>query len=229
MARQVFRGVVIGLFVLVVVAALGARAGWVTVPWPRSQGPGFWQVSRALGFTAYAALALEVLLGLFLSTGLADGWIARARSGEVHRWLSPVALALGGAHAVALLGDGFIRFDVLDLAVPFVAPYRPAAVALGILGLYCAIVVHASFALRSRLGPRAWRALHYLSFAAFAGATAHGLLAGTDSATPWGRAVYAVPTALVLWLVFYRAVSALGAGLGGAAALARRGDAPAGE
>lgn len=169
----------------------------------------FWQASRAAGFAAYAALALETILGLLVSTGLADRWLARARTMEIHRWLSAVALALTAAHALVLLGDRYIAFDAIDLVVPFVAPYRPIAVGLGVCAAYAAFVVHASFTLRSRIGQRAWRALHYLSFAAFLGATAHGVLAGTDAGLGWARAMYAAAGTLVLWLTFYRAITAL--------------------
>lgn len=211
MFRRILQGIALGGLLLVVVATAAARGGWVSLPIVRPEGHAFWQASRAAGFAAHAALTLEVLLGLFLSTDLADRWIARARTLELHRWLSVTALALTLAHALALLGDRFIRFDALDVVVPFLAPYRPIAVGLGILAAYSAVVVHVSFALRSRIGQRTWRALHYLSFAAFLGATAHGLLAGTDSALPWIRAVYAASASLVLWLVFYRAGTAVAA------------------
>jgi len=209
MLRRSFQGFIVGLVALVIAATAGARAGWVTIPLDRPEGHTFWQASRAAGFAAYAALALETVLGLFLSTDLAERWIARARTIELHRWLSATAIALTAAHALVLLGDRFIRFDALDVLVPFLAPYRPAAVGVGSLAACAAIVVHASFALRSRIGQRAWRALHYLSFAAFFGATAHGLTAGTDAGLPWIRAMYATFGALVLWLTFYRVVTSL--------------------
>lgn len=209
MVKRSLQGVLVGLAVLVILATLGARAGWVAFPIERPEGHALWQASRAAGFAAYAALTLEIVLGLFLSTDLADRWIDRARTIELHQWLSALALALTGAHALALVGDRFVRFDVLDVMVPFLAPYRPVAVGLGVLGAYAAVVVHASFALRSRIGRRAWRALHYLSFAAFLGATAHGLLAGTDAGLPWIRAAYAAAASVVLWLTFYRVGAAL--------------------
>jgi predicted ferric reductase len=194
---------------LILAAAVSARAGWISIPVARPDTPVLWQASRAAGFAAYAALSAEVLLGLFLSTAVADRWIARPRAVELHRWLSAVALGLTGAHALALVGDRFVRFDVLDVLVPFLAPYRPAAVGVGGLAAYGAAAVHVSFRLRSRIGARAWRALHFLSFGAYAGATAHGLLAGTDAALPWARAVYAASAGLVLWLVLHQAGAAL--------------------
>ncbi len=209
MLKRMVQGALVGVALLALAATVGARFGWVTLPIERPAGHAFWQVSRAAGFAAYAALTLEMLLGLFLSTDLADRWIARARTIELHRWLSATALALTGAHAAALLGDRFIRFDALDVLVPFLAPYRPVAVGLGVLAAYAAAVVHVSFELRSRIGQRAWRAIHTLSFTLYLGATAHGLLAGSDASLPWIRGVYAASAALVLWLTLYRAGAAL--------------------
>lgn len=215
MREGLSRGIGGGLLALVLLASLGSRLGWVVGVFPRSDGPAFWLASRAMGFAAYAALSLEVTLGLFLSTHLADGWLARARTVELHRWLSLVTLVLVGAHALALLGDGYVRFDLFDLLVPFLAPLRGAAVAPGILGLYALGLVHASFDYRASLGARLWRALHGLSFLAFAAATAHGLLAGTSAAEPWARGVYTFAAGLVLWLTFCRVLQSVAEREGG--------------
>ncbi len=172
-----------------------------------------WHLSRAAGITAYLALTLAVAFGLFLSTGLADRWISRARSVEVHRWLSSVMLGLVGAHAAALLGDRFLRFDVVDVLLPFASRYRPFAVGLGVLAGYTALAVHASFALRARLGTRAWRALHYASFGLYVLATAHGILAGSDAGLPWMGGVYLGSLGVVTVLTGCRVAAARGAHL----------------
>lgn len=201
MRRFVGWGIGIGLACLVVADALAARAGWVAGAIPRSDGPWWWVTSRAAGVAAFVALTLDVVFGLFLSTGAADRWVARARSVEVHRWLSSATLSLVAVHVVALLGDGFARFDALDALVPFVASYRPAALALGLAAAYLAVGLHLSFELRQRIGMLAWRRLHRWSAAAFVLAVAHGVLAGSDGGSSWMRALYVVavvPTAGLL-------------------------------
>ena len=65
-------------------------------------------------------------------------------------------------------------------------------------------VVSASFYLRRRIGQRAWRTLHYLTFLAFVGATVHGIAAGTDSATPGAWWLYVGSTTAVVFLLAYR-------------------------
>jgi sulfoxide reductase heme-binding subunit YedZ len=204
MRSALVRGVLLGVALLAVAGAVLARAGWLTIAVPRLDGPAPWQLARATGFTAFVALGLDVTLGLLMSTRLGDRWLARAQSVELHRWLSPIALALVLGHAAILLADGFVRFDALDLLVPFVAPYRPIAVGLGVIAMYVALVVHVSFALRKRLGTRTWRRLHYLSFVAFAAAALHAILAGSDAARPWALAVIGAPVAAVVVLVVQR-------------------------
>lgn len=197
-------GLAVGLALLLVLDALAVRLGLADGALPRLSGTSAWLLSRAAGVTAYLALALDVIFGLLVSTRAADRWIPRGRTVELHRWLSTVALSLTGVHAVALLADRFIRFDVLDLLVPFVSSYRSLAVGLGVLAAYAALLVHASFGWRKRLGPRTWRRLHALSFAAFAGALVHGLLAGSDRGAPAVQLLYAVTGGTVVALVALR-------------------------
>jgi predicted ferric reductase len=157
-----------------------------------------------LGLTAFVALALDVILGLLLSTRMANRLFAKGVAVELHRWLSPLVLALALGHGLLLLADGYIRFDALAVLVPFASPYRPLAVGLGVIAGYLAVVVHASFALRKTIGARTWRRLHYLSFVALIGAAAHALLAGSDVGSVWVRSLYAVPLAIAVGLAAMR-------------------------
>jgi len=190
---------------LLIGGAIAARAGWIHADVPRPAGPGPWLIARATGFTAFAGLSLEVILGLLTSTGLAARGLPRAARVELHRWLSPLVLALIAGHAAALLADGAVRFDAVDLLVPLAAPVRPVAIGLGIVALYLAVVVHVSFAVRRRIGTRTWRRLHHLSFAGFALATVHGVAAGTDAGRPWAVALFGGPLLVVVALVVVRA------------------------
>jgi len=57
---------------------------------------------------------------------------------------------------------------------------------------------------RRRIGQRAWRALHYLTFLAFAGSTVHGIAAGTDSSAGWAQWLYLGSMTVVAFLLTYR-------------------------
>ena len=73
----------IGLaIVALVVEATLVRLGVVVDPIPKLAGTAAWTTSRAAGVTAFAALTLDVVFGLFVSTGLIDRWVPRTRSEE---------------------------------------------------------------------------------------------------------------------------------------------------
>ena len=209
MRKWILAGVVVGIVIGLLLTSAAARLGIVSVNLERPHTHWFWYFSRAAGISAYLALTLSMLWGLLLSTSLADRWIARGRSVELHKWISAVALALILAHALVLVGDPFVRYDLVDVLVPFASTYRSIAVALGVLSAYATVVVLGSFWLRRLLGQRTWCALHMLSFPTFGLITLHGMLAGSDSAAPWMRLIYLFSSAIVLLLVSYRLVARL--------------------
>ena len=202
--REALRGALIGLALLILVGTIASRTGWAQIAAPRASGTGPWMVVRASGFAAFAALSLDVIVGLALSTHVAGHRLPRGPLIALHSWLSPLALALVLGHAAVLLADGYLHFDAIDLLVPFAAPYRPVAIGLGTLAAYAALVVHASFAFRRRLGTKTWRRLHYLSFVAFAAGALHGFLAGTDAERMWATVLLAGPLVLTSALVALR-------------------------
>ena len=64
------------------------------------------------------------------------------------------------------------------IVVPFAGTFRPVWVGMGQLAFDVSIAVYASFWVRKRIGQKRWRLVHYTTFLAFAGATAHGLMTG---------------------------------------------------
>jgi sulfoxide reductase heme-binding subunit YedZ len=133
-----------------------------------------------------------------------------------------VALGLTAAHALALLLDRAFRFDALAVLLPSAAPYRPLAVGLGVLAAYAALVVHLSFGWRKRLGARAWRRLHQLSFVAYAAALVHGLTAGGGRGATGTRVVGAASALVIAALVARRVTARRRRGRTTAGAAARR-------
>lgn len=188
--RDALKGVLVGLVLLALAGAIASRAGWIVASPPRPDGTGAWLLSRATGLLAYAALGLDVIAGLLVSTRRGDRWVSRGQLVDLHGWLSPLALALVVAHAGVLLADRYVRFDLVDVAVPFASDRWPLAIGVGALAGYLVLVVHLSFGWRKRIGTATWRRLHYLSFVAFVLVTLHALAVGTDRANPWFAAVY---------------------------------------
>jgi predicted ferric reductase len=166
-----------------------------------------WVATRLVAFLSYFAIAGSVVYGLLLSTKILDAIAHRPVSFALHQDLAAIGLGLAGVHAVLLGLDAKVPFSLADMLVPFASQYRPLWVGIGQLTLYLVAVVLASFYLRRRIGQRSWRLLHYLTFLSFAGATAHGILSGSDSGTAWAWWSYVGATALVVFLTGYRVVT----------------------
>jgi len=122
----------------------------------------------------------------------------------LHQDLSAIAIGLTGLHGALLALDTYVPQTVRQLVIPFAGPYRPEWVGIGQIAFYLMVVVYASFFVRRRIGQRAWRALHYTTFLAFVGATAHGVMSGTDSPADWALWIYASASVAVVFLLAYR-------------------------
>lgn len=115
--------------------------------------------------------------------------MARWRSFDLHQLASLLALGMAAVHILSLLGDRFIGFTIRQLLIPFMSGYQPFWTGLGIVAFYLSVVVTASFWVRKRIGNRAWKALHALSYGVFVLALAHGIFVGNDNAL-WARLLY---------------------------------------
>ena len=171
-----------------------------------------WVATRIIAFLSYFAIAGSVIYGLLLSTKILDAIAHRPVSFALHKDLAAIGLGLAAIHAALLGLDSTQPFGLAEMLVPFAAPYRPLWVGAGQVSLYLVAIVTASFYVRRRIGQRTWRILHYVTFLAFAGTTAHGVLSGTDSATSWAWWSYVVATTIVVSLTTYRIADAVLAG-----------------
>lgn len=168
--------------------------------------PTFWILGRAGGVTAYLLLTTAVLLGLCVRTRV----LSRVRPVvvvDLHRLISALALGAVAVHITGLYLDANKPTTLLQYAVPGLMAYRPAWTGTGVVVAELMLVVHLSFRFRSRIGARNWRRLHWATYLAYGGATVHGLASGSDSATPWARAVYITSLGAVVGLTAWRALS----------------------
>jgi len=174
-----------------------AAGSGISPPLPDAGSHGAWYASRASGVAAYLFLWLAIVGGLLMSSAWFDGLIGRARLLAMHQSASIAGVLLGLAHALVLIPDGWTQFGLIDVLVPFGSYYERLAVGIGTLSLYLAAVVSVSFWFRKRMGMKAWRYLHYSSFAAYLGALWHGVQVGTDSSEAWLAGIY-ISTSLAI-------------------------------
>jgi sulfoxide reductase heme-binding subunit YedZ len=144
-------------------------------------GTALWYLTRATGILSLVLLSATVVLGIVASVGWTSAQWPRFASQLMHRNLSLFCLALIGIHIVTTVADGFVPIGYLDAFIPFVSPYRPLWLGLGALAFDTLLAVAITSGLRSRIGVRAWRGVHYLAYACWPIAVLHGLGTGTDA------------------------------------------------
>jgi methionine sulfoxide reductase heme-binding subunit len=162
-----------------------------------------WLIARAAGLVAFGLLTLSVWLGLAMSTRLLGPKRQKSLL-SLHRTLAWTGLSMIGLHAGAILLDPVLHFGLAAALVPFAAPWKPGAIAAGVVGAWLSLALASSFRLRKWIGQKGWRRLHYASFGAFALSLGHALLVGTDLRGLGGPVLALVAAGPALWLTFYR-------------------------
>lgn len=168
----------------------------------------YWYLARAGGLIAYLLLWAATLWGVMMSGKTLKGRIDAALLYAMHEFLPILAMVFAVLHAVVLLGDAYIRFDLFDLLMPFQAPYRPVWTGLGTLSLYLSLALIASFYVRSIISRRVWRLFHYTTYLAFILALMHGVMAGTDAGQPVVQWMYVLTAQTLLLATLHRVLMA---------------------
>src|SRR6478672_5901501 len=119
--------------------------------------PTFWLLARASGLTAYGLLTASVLAGLVLKSKPFGRALKPAPTMDVHRFLALLGLGMLTLHGGTLLLDQTLHMPIAGLFLPGSSPYRPPAVAVGVVAAELMALIYVSFFLRRRIGGRNWR------------------------------------------------------------------------
>jgi predicted ferric reductase len=169
----------------------------------------YWYISRASAFVAFGLLWLSMLAGLGITGRLGRFWPGMPGSYELHKYTGLLGIGFGLVHALVLLGDKYINYNLAQLLVPFMGSnYRPEWVGFGQLAFYMLVVVAFTFYVRDRIGVRTWRLIHMLSFGLFVMVIIHGVQSGTDTTSLWASALYWISAISVLLGTIHRIVTA---------------------
>jgi sulfoxide reductase heme-binding subunit YedZ len=154
--------------------------------------PALWYIDRGSGLVALMLLTTSVVLGLVSVARLHSPRWPRFALADLHRNLSLLALAFGVVHVVTSVIDSFVPISVVDAIVPFAGTYRPLWLALGTIGADLMLAVLITSALRRRLGYKAWRSVHMLSYGAWGASVIHSIGIGSDARSAiWGVMIVA--------------------------------------
>lgn len=149
----------------------------------------FWLASRALGVTALVLVSISVGLGLAMASKLVRGPGVPARVKRLHEATALTALIAIAAHGLVLLGDGYLRPSLADIALPFAMEKQPLWTGVGIIGGWLAAILGLSFYVRRWIGPGVWRKMHRLTLVVWVLGVVHTLGSGTDAGSAWLLAI----------------------------------------
>jgi methionine sulfoxide reductase heme-binding subunit len=168
---------------------------------------GLWLVSRASGVVLLILFSAVVVLGVSTRTGATSRRWPRFAVAELHRTLSLFAVALLGLHVATALLDPYVSIGWISSVLPFTSHYETLAIGAGTLAVDIGGAVLITTLLRTRLGLRAWRAVHYLAYLAWPVAFVHAIAAAVYDQHLWWVAasecgsLAAVATAVIVRLV----------------------------
>lgn len=163
-----------------------------------------WYLTRGFGLVSLVLLTVTTVLGLAqVARYMRPGW-PRFVISALHKNASLLAVVAIAIHIVSAVLDTFAPIGLIDAFVPLASRYRPLWTGLGALAFDLMLAVVVTSLVRDRLGQRAWRAVHWASYACWPVAVLHGLGTGSDTKIGWVLLIYVTCTIAVLGALWWR-------------------------
>jgi sulfoxide reductase heme-binding subunit YedZ len=163
----------------------------------------WWYVTRSAGIVAYLLLWFSTVWGLAVPSKLLNPVLEQTFTFDFHEFISLLSIGFMLLHVFVLMLDRYLPYTLIQILVPFLSPYRPFWVGLGVIAFYISLLVTVTFYLRGKIGSKAFRAIHVLSLLGYLGVTLHGLYAGTDSPLASMQLLYKGTALVVIFLTVY--------------------------
>ncbi|MEI7847598.1 MAG: hypothetical protein WCK35_17480 [Chloroflexota bacterium] len=163
----------------------------------------WWFITRSAGIVAYLLLWLSVVWGLAVPSKLVAPVLEGVYTFDFHQFISLLSIAFVLLHILVLTLDRYLPYSLFQILIPFISPYRPEWVGLGVISFYIMLIVAGTFYIRARIGMNTFRQIHYFSLAAYLGVTLHGLFSGTDSPLVSMQFIYLGSSFVVIVLTVY--------------------------
>ena len=175
-------------------------------------GPGLWYTTRAAGLVTLLLLTASVLLGVLTAGRFSSERWPRFLTTGLHRNISLLVVVFLALHIGTTVFDTYVSIPVTAVFVPFISSYKTFWLGLGAIALDLLLALIVTSLVRSRLGYRSWRRVHWLAYACWPIGLAHGLGIGTDRDTIWVFALTICCAAAVAAAAAWRLVTTARAG-----------------
>jgi len=164
-----------------------------------------WAFGRASGVIALILFTVTVLLGIVTRSGRPLPGMPRFSVSIVHRNVSLLAVVFLVLHVGTLLFDSYAKLNPIDVVVPFLGSFKPFWQGLGTVAFDLVAAIVITGLLRRRIGQRAFRFVHWFTYAMWPIAVVHAIGNGTNGTSGWFLLLAAGSALFVLSAVIWRA------------------------
>lgn len=167
-----------------------------------------WAFGRISGVVALVLLTITVVLGIVTRSGRPLPAMPRFSLSLIHRNIALLACVFLVFHVGALLLDSYAHLNLVDVVVPFAGTLDPFWQGLGTVAFDLVLAIVITSLLRARIGARAFRIVHWLTYAMWPIALAHAIGNGTNGRSAWFLLLGAACTVAVVLAVGWRTSAA---------------------
>ena len=166
-----------------------------------------WYTTRGAGAVTLILLTCVVVLGILTVLRVQSPSWPRFLTTGLHRNLALMTLVFLALHIVTAVVDPFTHLGWTATLLPFSSYYRTFWLGLGVISFELLLAIVVTSLMRGFLGHNAWRAIHWLTYAAWPVGVLHGVGTGTDTWSAWMLAITAACIAAVGVAIFARLTS----------------------
>lgn len=163
-----------------------------------------WYTVRAAGAVSLILLTAVVCLGIVSALRWTGPAWPRFLTVGLHRNLALLALVVLALHIVLAVVDPYTALGWRAAVIPFAVGYRRLWLGLGSVAVYLILALVVTSLLRTVIGLRVWRLVHWAAYACWPVAMIHGMGTGTDFRLTWMVIVDVVCAAAVSAAVVLR-------------------------
>jgi sulfoxide reductase heme-binding subunit YedZ len=169
-----------------------------------------WYTTRGAGAVTLILLSVVVILGILSTLRVqSDRWPRFLTTG-LHRNLALMTVVFLALHIVTAVVDPYTNLGWAAAFIPFSSYYRTLWLGLGVISFELLLAIIVTSLVRGFIGHRAWRVIHWLTYAAWPVGVAHGMGTGTDTWSAWMLAITAACVAGVGMAIVLRLTSGAG-------------------
>ena len=156
-----------------------------------------WYTTRGAGAVTLILLSSVVVLRILSALRVQSARWPRFLTTGLHRNLALMTLVFLALHIVTAVVDPFTHLGWAAALIPFSSYYRTLWLGLGVISFELLLAIAVTSLLRGYLGHNTWRAIHWLTYAAWPVGVIHGLGSGTDTWSAWMLAITAACVAAI--------------------------------